>query len=81
MFRSLTFDTGVVCIVVICYQPLTFRISGVMVSVLASSEVLCGLKSQSDQNKDYKIDICCFSAALKSRERVKTGCLGIRIIC
>ena len=50
-----------------------FCISGVMVSVIASSEVLCGLKSQSGQNKDYEIDICCFSAALKS--------LGIRIIC
>ena len=38
------------------------RISGVVVSVLASSVVDCGFKPQSGQIKDYKIGICCFSA-------------------
>ena len=38
------------------------RIGGVMVSVLASSVVDHGYEPQSGQTKDYKIDICCFSA-------------------
>ena len=38
------------------------RISGVIVSVLASSVVDCWFEPQSGQTKDYKIDICCFSA-------------------
>ena len=33
-----------------------------MVSVIASSAVDRGFKPQSDQTKDYKIGICCFSA-------------------
>ena len=33
-----------------------------MVSVLASSAVDRGFESRSDQTKDYKINICCFSA-------------------
>jgi hypothetical protein len=33
-----------------------------MVSVLASSEVDRGFELRSDQTKDYKIGICCFSA-------------------
>ena len=33
-----------------------------MVSVLASSAVDRGFESLSDQTKDYKIGICCFSA-------------------
>ena len=37
-------------------------IGGVMVNVLASSAVDHGFEPQSDQTKDYKIDICCFSA-------------------
>ena len=36
-------------------------ISGVIVSVLASSAVDCGFDPRSGQTKDYKIDICCFS--------------------
>ena len=36
-------------------------IDGVMVSVLASSAVDCGIKTRSSQIKDYKIGICCFS--------------------
>ena len=38
------------------------RIGGVMVSVLASSTVDHGFEPQSGQTRDYKIDICCFSA-------------------
>ena len=38
------------------------HIGGVMVSVLASSEVDCRFEPQSGQTKDYKIDIWCFSA-------------------
>ena len=33
-----------------------------MVSVLASSAVDRGFEPRSDQTKDYKIGICCFSA-------------------
>ena len=33
-----------------------------MVSVLTSSAVDRGFEPRSDQTKDYKIDICCFSA-------------------
>ena len=47
------------------------HIGGVMVSVLASSAVDRGFEPQSDQTKDYEIDICCFSAknALKSKSK------------
>ena len=38
------------------------RISGVMVSVPDSSAVDRGFEPRSGQTKDYKIDICCFSA-------------------
>ena len=37
-------------------------IGGIMVSVLASSAVDCGIDPRSGQTKDYKIGICCFSA-------------------
>jgi hypothetical protein len=38
------------------------RISGVMISVLASSAVDDGFDPRSGQTKDYKIGMCCFSA-------------------
>jgi hypothetical protein len=38
------------------------RIGGVMINVLASSEVDRGFEPQSGQTKDYNIGICCFSA-------------------
>jgi hypothetical protein len=38
------------------------RISSVMASVLVSSVVDRGFENQSGQTKDYKIDVCCFSA-------------------
>ena len=38
------------------------HISGVMVSVLASSAVDIGFEPRSGQTKDYEISICCFSA-------------------
>ena len=50
----------------------TNRISGIMVSMLASSVVGCGFEPRSGQTKDYKIGICCFSAtqaALRSRRK------------
>ena len=37
-------------------------ISGVMVSVLASSAIDRGFDRRSGQTKDYEIGICCFSA-------------------
>ena len=46
------------------------RINGVMVSVLSSSVVDRGLKTQRGQTKDYEIGICWFSAmhvALRSK--------------
>jgi hypothetical protein len=48
------------------------RIGGVMVSVLASSEVDRGFESRSGQTKDYEIGMCCFSAkhtALRSKSK------------
>ena len=38
------------------------HIGGVMVGVLASSEVDRGFEPHSGQTKDYKFGICCFSA-------------------
>jgi hypothetical protein len=49
------------------------RIGGVMVSMLASRAVNRGFESRSGQTKDYKIDICCFSAkhaSLKKKIRL-----------
>ena len=43
-----------------------------MVSVLASNAVDRGFEPRSDQTKDYKISICCFSAkqaALRSKSK------------
>jgi hypothetical protein len=39
------------------HKPGANRIGGVMVSVLASGAVDCGLESRSGQTKDYKIGI------------------------
>ena len=38
-------------------------ISGVMVSMLASSAVDCGFESRSGQTKDYKISVVCWFIA------------------
>jgi hypothetical protein len=40
----------------------TNRIEDAMVSVLTASAVDRGLEHRLDQPKDYKSDICCFSA-------------------
>ena len=51
----------------------TNRIGEVMVSVLAPSAVYRGFESRSGQTKDYKIDVCCFSAkhaALRRKSRL-----------
>jgi hypothetical protein len=45
------------------------RIGGVMVSMLSSSAVDHAFESRSGQTKDYKIGICCFSAALRSKRK------------
>ena len=43
-------------------QIIKNRIGDVMANVLASSAVDRGFEPQSDQTKNYKIGICCFSA-------------------
>jgi hypothetical protein len=56
-------------------------IVGVMVSMLTSSVVYCGLEPRSGLIKDYEIGICCFSAknpALSSKS--KDWWLRIRIM-
>ena len=48
------------------------NVIGVMVSVLTSSAVDHGFEPRSGRTKDYKIDICCFSAkqkALRSKSK------------
>ena len=45
------------------------RFDGVMVSVLASSEVDRGIEPQSGQTKDYEIGIGCFSAKHEALRR------------
>ena len=45
------------------------HISGVMVSVLASSAVDRGFEPRSGQTKDYEIGICCFSAKYAALKR------------
>ena len=49
-----------------------------MVSVFASSAIDRGFDPRSGQIKDFKIGICCFSA---KQAALKTGWLGIRIMC
>ena len=58
-------------------------ISGVMVSVLASSAVDRGFAPRSCKTNDYTICICCFPQKNPqfSRVKVKTGWLGIRMMC
>ena len=62
------------------------RIGGVIVNMLVSSVVDIVLDPpRLGQTNNYKIDICCFSnqhTVLRSKnEEMKTGCLGIRIMC
>jgi hypothetical protein len=45
------------------------RISGVMVSMLASGAVDRVFNPQLGQTKDYKIGICCFSAKHKEKKK------------
>jgi hypothetical protein len=61
-------------------EKLQNRIGGVMVSVLTSSEVDRGFESRSDQTKDYKIGICCFSAKHAALRRKNKDGLA-RIVC
>jgi len=52
--------------------------------VLALSATDRGFEYWSDQTKDYKIGICCFSAnhpRSTKEKRAKIGWFGIRIMC
>ena len=70
------------CLHIYLFQSPCNRIGDVMVSVHVSSAVDCGLEPRSGQTKEYKIAICCFSAKRSAlRSKVKTGWLGIRIMC
>ena len=46
------------------YSSSLDRIDGVMVSILDSSAVDREFENQSDQIKDFKIGICCFSTSV-----------------
>ena len=54
-----------------------------IVSVLSSSAVDRGFEPRSDQTEDYEIGIFSLRSlrTQNSGERVKSGCLGIRIMC
>ena len=57
-----------------CASSIVNRIGGVMVSVLASSVVDRGFEHRSDQIKDYKNGIYCFSAKYAAlRRKSKDG--------
>jgi uncharacterized protein YaaR (DUF327 family) len=47
-----------------------------MVSMLTSNEVDRGFEPQSDQAKDYKIGICCFSAKHAALRRMSKDWLA-----
>jgi hypothetical protein len=58
------------------------HISGVMVIMLASSAVDHGFKPWLEENKEYKIGICCLSAKHTTfLVKVNAGWLEIRIMC
>ena len=57
-------------------QNMNDLISDVMVSVLASSGVDRGFQPQSGQTKEYKIDLCCFSAKHAALRRKSKGWLA-----
>ena len=63
------------------FLPSHSRISGVIVSVLASSAVDRGFESRSGQIKDYKIGICCFSTKTAILSNRSKDCLRISIMC
>ena len=54
-----------------------------IVSVLSSSAVDRGFEPRSDQTEDYEIGIFSLRSlrTQDSDERVKSGCIGIRIMC
>ena len=63
--------------VITCFTIVGNRIGGVLVSVLVSIAVDRGFEPRSDQTKDYKIGICCFSAnqaGLKRKSRDWLAC-------
>jgi hypothetical protein len=52
-----------------------------MVSMFASIEIDRGFKPWLGQTKDYKIDICCFSAKGFSRKNTRSGRNAIDFFC
>ena len=52
----------ILCLLAYILTQNTHNIGGVMVSVLTSSAVGCGLEPRLNQTKYYQIGICCFSA-------------------
>ena len=50
------------------------RVGGIIIRMLALSEVDRGLNPRSGQTKDYKIGICCFSAKHAALRRKNTDC-------
>ena len=56
----------------------TNRIGGVMVVMFIPRAVDCGFEPRSDQTREYKISICCFSAKHTAlRKRANIGWLRI----
>ena len=52
------------------------RIGSVMVSVLASSAIICGCELRSCQTKEYTIGICCFSTKNAALRRMSKDWLA-----
>ena len=70
MLQRLTLQSKIHIAIQNLSSPAMNRIGGVMVSILVSGAVDCGLEPQSGQTKDHKIGICCFStkhAALRRK--------------
>ena len=66
--------------VTLLFSRIIWCISGVMVIILTSRAVGCGFEPPSSQAKDYKIDICCFSAKHPPLRRKSRDCsLGIML--
>ena len=87
LFRSLNLNlqltdcmvvitNGIVLLFIFCYCSIAWNcIGGVMVSVFASSAVDRGFEPRSDQTKDYKFGICCFSGKHAALRRKANGWL------
>ena len=93
LFRSLNLNlqltdcmvvitNGIVLLFIFCYCSIAWNcIGGVMVSVFASSAVDRGFEPRSDQTKDYKFGICCFSGKHAALRRKGNGQRLVGIMC